>query len=49
MRKHILVLADFTIIGDDILTIDPNKIHEIPIIYTIVGGKIVYTNPKYDL
>ncbi|MGD9118929.1 MAG: amidohydrolase family protein, partial [Dehalococcoidia bacterium] len=39
-------LADFTIIGDDILTIDPNQIHAIPIIYTIVGGKIVYTNPK---
>ena len=40
-------LADFTIIGDDILTIDPNKIHEIPILYTIVGGKTVYKNPKY--
>lgn len=40
-------LADFTIIKDDILTIDPNKIHEIPIFYTIVGGKIVYKNPKY--
>ncbi len=37
-------LADFTVIGDDILTIDPNKIHEIPILYTIVGGKIVYQN-----
>jgi predicted amidohydrolase YtcJ len=35
-------LADFTIIGDDILTIDPNKIHEIPVLYTIVDGKIVY-------
>lgn len=40
-------LADFTIIGEDILTIDPNRIHEIPILYTIVGGKVVYKNPKY--
>jgi predicted amidohydrolase YtcJ len=40
-------LADFTIIGEDILTIDPNQIHAIPILFTIVNGKIVYTNPKY--
>ena len=40
-------LADFTIIGDDILSIDPNRIHEIPVLYTIVDGKIVYKNPKY--
>jgi predicted amidohydrolase YtcJ len=40
-------LADFTIIGGDILTIDPNKIHEIPVLYTIVDGKTVYKNPKY--
>jgi predicted amidohydrolase YtcJ len=40
-------LADFTIIKDDILAIDPNKIHEIPILYTIVAGKTVYKNPKY--
>jgi predicted amidohydrolase YtcJ len=40
-------LADFTIIADDILTIDANKIHEIPVLYTIVGGKTVYKNPKY--
>jgi predicted amidohydrolase YtcJ len=39
-------LADFTVIEQDILTIDPNKIHEIPVLYTIVGGKIVYKNPK---
>ena len=42
-------LADFTIIGDDILTIDPDRIHEIPIICTVVGGKTVYSNPEYDL
>jgi len=41
-------LADFTIIEQDILTIDANKIHEIPVLYTIVGGKTVYENPKYQ-
>jgi predicted amidohydrolase YtcJ len=40
-------LADFTIIGENILTIDPNKIHEIPIIATIVGSKIVYDTGKF--
>jgi predicted amidohydrolase YtcJ len=40
-------LADFTIIGEDILSIDPDNIHEIPVLYTIVGGKTVYKNPKY--
>lgn len=35
-------LADFCIIGDDILTIDPHKIGEIPVLMTIVGGKIVF-------
>lgn len=34
--------ADFCIIGDDILTIDPRKIGDIPVLGTIVGGKIVY-------
>jgi predicted amidohydrolase YtcJ len=40
-------LADFTVIGEDILTINPDKIHEIPVIYTIVGGKTVYKNPEF--
>jgi len=35
-------LADFCIIGDDILSIDPHKIGEIPVLVTIVDGKIVY-------
>ena len=37
-------LADFTVIGENILTVDPNNIHEIPILYTIVDGRIVYDN-----
>ena len=34
--------ADFCIIGDDILSIDPHKIGEIPVLMTIVGGKVVF-------
>ena len=34
--------ADFCVIGDDILTVDPHKIGEIPVLMTIVGGKVVY-------
>ena len=37
-------LADFTVIGENILAVDPNKIHETPILYTIVDGRIVYDN-----
>jgi len=35
-------VADFCIIGDDILTVDPHKIGEILVLMTIVGGKIVF-------
>ena len=35
-------LADFCIIGDDILSADPHKIGEIPVLMTIVGGEIVF-------
>ena len=34
--------ADFCIIGDDILSVDPHKIGEIPVLMTIVGGRIVF-------
>ncbi len=34
--------ADFCIIGEDILAVDPHKIGEIPVLMTIVGGKIVF-------
>lgn len=34
--------ADFCIISDDILNIDPHKIGEISVLMTIVGGKIVF-------
>ncbi len=35
-------VADFCVIGDDILSVDPHKIGEIPVLMTIVGGKIVF-------
>jgi hypothetical protein len=35
-------LADFCILGEDILTVDTHKIKDIPVLMTIVGGKIVH-------
>ena len=35
-------VADFCVIGEDILTVDPHEIGEIPVVMTIVGGKIVF-------
>jgi predicted amidohydrolase YtcJ len=35
-------LADFCVLGEDLLTIDPHKIKDIPVLMTIAGGKIVY-------
>ena len=41
-------LADFCIIGGDILSVDPHDISEIPILMTIVGGEVVYNaDPGY--
>jgi predicted amidohydrolase YtcJ len=35
-------LADFVILGKDILTVPTTEIKDIPIEATIVGGKIIY-------
>ena len=35
-------VADFCIIGDDILSVDAHKIGEIPVLMTILGGKVVF-------
>jgi predicted amidohydrolase YtcJ len=35
-------LADFCVLGEDILTIDPHNIKDIPTLMTIVGGRVVY-------
>ncbi|MFC2160481.1 amidohydrolase [Acidobacteriota bacterium] len=36
--------ADFTVLDKDILEIDPKEILETTVVYTIVGGKIVFEN-----
>jgi predicted amidohydrolase YtcJ len=43
-------VADFCIIGDDILTVDHHKIGEISVLMTIVGGKVVFdeSNAAFD-
>ncbi len=35
-------LADFVVLGDDPAAVDPGEIKDIPVEYTIVGGKIVF-------
>ena len=35
-------LADITILSDDILSVEENQIPQIKILYTIVGGKVLY-------
>ena len=35
-------LADFCVIGEDILNVEPHSIGEIPVLMTIVGGNIVH-------
>jgi predicted amidohydrolase YtcJ len=35
-------LADFCVLDEDLLTIDPHRIGEIPVLMTIIGGKIVF-------
>jgi predicted amidohydrolase YtcJ len=35
-------LADFAVLGEDILTINPERIKDIPIFMTIINGKIIY-------
>ena len=36
-------LADFTVVGEDILTMDADRIRYLPILSTIVGGREIYT------
>ena len=39
-------LADFVVLADNPLQIDPVKIRDIPILETIVAGETVYTTQK---
>lgn len=36
-------LADFTVVGEDILTMDANRIRYLPILRTIVGGREIFS------
>jgi len=35
-------LADMLVLGDDILTVPPEKIIDIPVEMTLIEGKVVY-------
>ena len=35
-------LADFVILGDDPHSVSPDKIKDIPIVRTVVGGRTMY-------
>ncbi len=39
--------ADFTVLNQNLLEIDPLNILETEVLYTIVDGKVVYDNPDY--
>jgi len=38
-------LADFVVLEEDILTVPPEKIKDIPVFMTIIEGKIIYQKP----
>lgn len=42
-------LADLCVLGGDILKITPEEIPEIPVLMTVVGGRVVYTAPDGGL
>jgi predicted amidohydrolase YtcJ len=42
-------LADMVVLGEDILTVDPERIPGIPILVTLLGGKVVYIDPAAEL
>ncbi len=41
-------LADLVVLGQDILSVDPMGIKDIPVLRTMTGGKFVYVNPNQD-
>jgi predicted amidohydrolase YtcJ len=36
-------LADFVVLSDNLLTMNPNDIKEVTVETTVVGGKVVYS------
>ena len=41
-------LADFTILSDDIMKIDPKKILDTHVEMTIIGGEVIYTSSTFS-
>jgi predicted amidohydrolase YtcJ len=37
-------LADLCILEKDLFSVDPHELHDIPVLMTIAGGKIVFDN-----
>ena len=40
--------ADLVVLGQDILTVDPLQIKDIPVLRTMTNGKFVYVNADQD-
>jgi hypothetical protein len=40
-------LADFILLDQDLLKIEPSQIDKTEVLFTVVGGKIVYQSPKW--
>jgi len=38
-------LADFVVLSDNLVTIDPDLIKDVTVMKTYVGGKVVYEAP----
>lgn len=41
-------LADVTVLSKDILTIEPREILDTEVLYTVIGGEVVYEKPIED-
>lgn len=41
-------VADLIILADDIFKMDPHQLHNAKVALTMVGGKVVYTDPGWD-
>jgi predicted amidohydrolase YtcJ len=40
-------LADLCVLGEDILSVEAHSIKDIPVIMTVVGGRVVYESDDF--